>query len=169
MGGYGSGWQGASKTLVEHCTRLEMTSLHQQGVAYGKHCSGPGPGPNGLIVRFTLSRDTLVLEYLAQNRRHSIAVPIVTTTPYYGGSRSWFLCPKCSRRCAVLYIHAGNSRFSCRLCQRLQYQSTRIVKPGSQKELAVMARALASFDARMSKRRAIVDRLLTQDRGRMLS
>ena len=38
-----------------------------------------------------------------------------------GGERPWFLCPKCGRRCGVLY--ALQSRIICRVCGGLTYQS----------------------------------------------
>ena len=34
------------------------------------------------------------------------------------GQREWFLCPKCKRRCAILYA-APN--YACRLCHNLHY------------------------------------------------
>ncbi len=165
MGGYGSGsWQRyEAKTLVEHTIRLSIFDLHKHGVECGKVCSGSGTGPNGFTLRFTLAKDTLTLSYMADNQRHVIAVPIVATRPNYGGSRSWFLCPSCSRRCAVLYIHADNTRFACRVCQELQYQSTRIVSEKEQFEY--MARLVKSFDARMARRQELVNRILEKERS----
>ena len=48
-------------------------------------------------------------------------VPIVRTACGYGGSRKWFRCPVCSRRCELLYLRAY--RFACRKCQRIAYTS----------------------------------------------
>ena len=48
-------------------------------------------------------------------------VPIVRTGCGYGGSRKWFRCPVCSRRCELLYLRAY--RFACRKCQRIAYTS----------------------------------------------
>jgi len=45
------------------------------------------------------------------------------TAPNYGGQRPWFLCPKCRRRRAILYLSRG--RFRCRRCHGLTYASTR--------------------------------------------
>ena len=41
----------------------------------------------------------------------------------YGGTRLWFECPRCTRRCAVLYGTARDGRFGCRRCLRLGYSS----------------------------------------------
>lgn len=43
------------------------------------------------------------------------------TSCNYGGSRPWFRCPKCGRRCAVLYF--GNGRYACRKCNQVAYTS----------------------------------------------
>jgi len=45
----------------------------------------------------------------------------LTETPCnYGGSRKWFFCPSCRRRCGVLYIY---QRIACRRCHGLAYAS----------------------------------------------
>ena len=48
---------------------------------------------------------------------HGIWVAIERTKQRLGGSRAWFNCPKCERRCAILYP------VLCRLCMNLRYQS----------------------------------------------
>ncbi len=40
------------------------------------------------------------------------------------GSRPWFLCPGCGRRCAVLFLRRG--RLACRRCFGLAYRSQRL-------------------------------------------
>jgi len=42
---------------------------------------------------------------------------------HYGGERTWFLCPGCQDRRAVLF--SVNGHFRCRACHRLAYASTR--------------------------------------------
>jgi hypothetical protein len=42
----------------------------------------------------------------------------VTSTPcHFGGSRLWFVCPDCGRRCAILYP------WRCRICAKGRYVS----------------------------------------------
>ena len=48
-------------------------------------------------------------------------VPILRTRCNYGGTRKWFGCPVCQRRCEVLYLRT--SRFACRCCQQISYAS----------------------------------------------
>jgi len=51
----------------------------------------------------------------------SAEVHYTETATRFGGRRVWVLCPRCSRRCRVLYIGLG--RVACRCCFRLRYQS----------------------------------------------
>jgi hypothetical protein len=43
------------------------------------------------------------------------------TRPKFGGRRPWFLCPRCIRRVALLYLRG--ERWACRICCDLAYQS----------------------------------------------
>ena len=47
-------------------------------------------------------------------------VPFVEMPLRLGGTRRWFSCPSCQRRCRILY---GGSRFRCRTCYRLKYET----------------------------------------------
>lgn len=40
---------------------------------------------------------------------------------HLGGYRGWFACPKCSRRCRILYFDTGKP--ICRVCANLTYNS----------------------------------------------
>lgn len=44
-------------------------------------------------------------------------VPIVTSPMRFGGSRRWLLCPKCQRRCQIIY-----EGFRCQLCLGLPHR-----------------------------------------------
>lgn len=48
----------------------------------------------------------------------SAYVRFTHTFPHYGGRRLWFICPRCGRRCAILYL---GSIVACRNCLRLYY------------------------------------------------
>ena len=41
----------------------------------------------------------------------------------YGGTRAWFRCPSCLRRCAVVYFGAPGGRYACRHCAHIAYLS----------------------------------------------
>lgn len=47
----------------------------------------------------------------------------LTTTPAgFGGTRKWFLCPCCNRRCGILYDHLSRG-WACRICCHGRYAS----------------------------------------------
>lgn len=39
-----------------------------------------------------------------------------------GGYRTWFLCPSCGRRCAIVYVRSTEAP-GCRVCMALAYES----------------------------------------------
>ena len=49
------------------------------------------------------------------------SISLLRTPCHYGGTRPWFGCPGCSKRCAVLYFCDGS--FRCRKCHELGYRS----------------------------------------------
>lgn len=50
-------------------------------------------------------------------------VRIERTPCHFGGSRPWFWCVRCNRRCAVFYGRSRDGYFGCRVCLRLGYLS----------------------------------------------
>lgn len=46
-------------------------------------------------------------------------VCLVHTRCALGGSRAWFQCPHCGKRCAILYVRRG---IGCRTCHNLRYR-----------------------------------------------
>ena len=66
---------------------------------------------------------------LGQSRRaHLILlwgcrVSVESTTPNFGGLRQWFICPVCTRRCALLYRSRQHKTIGCRVCLSLSYPS----------------------------------------------
>ena len=65
-------------------------------------------------------------------------IGLVTTTPYYGGIRWWFVCPfdhggkPCGRRMGKLYLPYGASQFGCRSCHVLAYRRLPTLASGRQ-------------------------------------
>lgn len=49
---------------------------------------------------------------------------LTTTTPRFGGFRSWLVCPRCGRRVGKLYHNT--LRWACRRCHNLAYKSQRL-------------------------------------------
>lgn len=77
-------------------------------------------------VRVTDSLEQAILSYQwtpygSDPRNVECALTIDRTPCNYGGSRPWFLCPQCWRRCAVVYFARG--RYACRHCNQIAYYS----------------------------------------------
>lgn len=53
-----------------------------------------------------------------------------TSTPHYGGTRYWWRCPLCGRRCADLF---SGRTFACRRCYDLTYASAQSGDPRSER------------------------------------
>lgn len=81
---------------------------------------------SSIVIRVDALQVELVYSYTAVGLpAESIrqAVVLETTPCTLGGSRSWFQCPDCSKRVAVIY---GKGRlFACRQCKGLAYASQR--------------------------------------------
>ena len=42
-----------------------------------------------------------------------------------GGTRLWFVCPQCSRRCGTLFQHPISNNVGCRNCLGVKYRHSR--------------------------------------------
>ena len=126
MGGFGSGFQGTAKA-----TTRERHALHVKD--WGNLPPGAranwtitlGGGQDVGAVHVRVEADALALTYTPSNgtpRQQWIAIEHAPCR--FGGSRPWFLCPECGRRCGALY--RGRGGFYCRDCAGLNYPSTRV-------------------------------------------
>jgi len=137
MGGYGSGswsrWNSKSTTESQH--RIDIRWLKKQGYLQ--------PGNFGSLswsrrnketgsIGFRMEADRMVLKY--RHRLHNgewekveQTVSFDRTPCNYGGHRTWFLCPRCWKRVAVLY--GSGKYFFCRHCCDLTYASQQESKP----------------------------------------
>lgn len=75
----------------------------------------------GALTAVNVPARGVMLVYSVKDERIEELVSWDVTTPHYGGQRRWWLCPRCGRRCAVLY---GGPRFWCRLCHNLTYETS---------------------------------------------
>jgi hypothetical protein len=64
---------------------------------------------------------TALMGVVAKPQSYSLRV-LRDATPS-GGSRWWWGCPGCGRRCGLLYLVAGRPRLACRTCLGLTYLS----------------------------------------------
>ena len=121
MGGFGSGRTGWRR-IAEHMLRLDVRVLHRRdylrpGLAFLWNWSW-GDEPAGSIAIFT-SADSIRLMYGTRDGEQvDELVDLDRTACNYGGTRTWFRCPRCGRRVAVLF---GGKRFWCRHCHCVAY------------------------------------------------
>jgi len=118
MGRGRPGW----RPVGEEILRLDVRKLHREGwLRPGLFFSlnwTMGGNPIGSISIFT-SIDSISLTYSTRAGEHVDELVALDLTPcHFGGARTWFLCPRCGRRVAVLF--AGR-RFLCRHCHGIAY------------------------------------------------
>ena len=49
-------------------------------------------------------------------------IALTTSQTAYGGIRYWFVCPKCQRRCGVIYQGRIKKLLACRKCLGILYR-----------------------------------------------
>ena len=52
-------------------------------------------------------------------------ISLTTSRTGFGGTRYWFVCPLCSHRVGVLFVHPTNNITGCRTCLNLEYRNRR--------------------------------------------
>jgi hypothetical protein len=131
MGGHGSGQYQSydAKYRVEDCLILSMTTFHRAGIYWDMSAEGTVTEGKSKLG-FSLHNNVLAVSYTLMKGKNAgrdmrYGIRIARTTPYFGGSRLWFLCPHCWRRSGKLYLAPGQIYYLCRGCARLTYQSTR--------------------------------------------
>lgn len=112
----------AVHVTAESCRRLDVRDLAREGVLVAGE---------RVVWTWRDSKDcTIVAEAHGFAVSHSLAgaaraeqVPILRTQCHFGGTRPWFGCPGCGRRCAVLFLRPMG--FACNSCGGLSYMSQR--------------------------------------------
>jgi len=115
------------KTQVEDCFELKLSWLLREG-HIKDHLSDErvklrnyrGVVESYLTLRITGGQDRRSI-WILDTRQY---ITLESTACKFGGLRYWFVCPKCSRRCLILYRPAWNEGFACRRCHDLIYRSS---------------------------------------------
>jgi hypothetical protein len=128
---YGAGRPGwrrkCEMSLPIDIRRLHRKGLLRAGSAFGWHWSLDDE-PRGNIG-IAVADGGLRFSYSwtpggAEPRNMGYTVRTDRSSCHFGGARSWFLCPRCTRRCAILYgLSRRDGYFGCRRCLRLGYSS----------------------------------------------
>lgn len=119
----------STKAIGERLPRVDVREWSRRGALY-RHGSFVwswrcGGEPFGSVSVGVSPGDAVTLDFSlttnGERRAVSQRVRLDRTPCRFGGWQSWFSCPCCGRRVAVLYLPFG--RFACRTCQRVAYAS----------------------------------------------
>jgi hypothetical protein len=131
MGGSGSGnrWRFGTRATCEGMKRVELAYMRRRGMlvpgSAGSLSWNVGGRPSG-DIRYRTESECLVLIYRFKENGDenwtgvNERVPYTFTEQKLGGSRRWFCCPSCQRRCSIIY---GGKWFRCRKCHNLAYST----------------------------------------------
>ena len=125
------GWKRkAESSLAFDIRKVARRNLLVPGKAFTwKWTNGDGEEIGSIAVVVTGNPETLRLHYQWSidndpPNRTECSIAIDRTRCHYGGNRPWFLCPKCGRRCGVLYFRGrGAGLYQCRACAGIAYAS----------------------------------------------
>ena len=132
MGGSGSGnrWRYDTKGTVDASKRLDIRYLKQHGMLrsglYNMSWSRRGEPSGSAAIRVVAGESmTVIFSWRRDSSEEwqpmEKIVRLAQTACAFGGSRSWFVCPYCSRRVALVILDAGH--VACRHCLNLTYAS----------------------------------------------
>jgi hypothetical protein len=130
VGGYGSG-RFVTRKKTDDCLSVDIRTWRRDGVlGYGLPQRILQRRIGNLTVRIwvhiELKQCTLTTSYHRDDgTRWDDADKVIHfdfTPCHYGYSRTWFLCPACGRRVAILYNGVEN-HWLCRKCSGLHYHS----------------------------------------------
>lgn len=128
MGGVGSGrYGGFHATTTNDMTAIDLAWLRKEGILtrWGWSTISWSRGghkyasisikaeEHGLNVSYTVTEGM-------EKRPINEIIPFSYTNTNFLGSRQWFQCPSCLKRCRILY---GGTYFRCRHCYGLKYAS----------------------------------------------
>lgn len=131
MGGAGSGnrWRIASRNTCESFMRIELNYMRKRGLlepGYTGQLNWSRGGDPAGHIRFRAEHDALELDYSYRQPGETEWTPVNERIHYqyslqpFGGTRRWFECRSCRKRCGVLY---GGTHYRCRRCWGLAYKS----------------------------------------------
>ena len=130
MGGIGSGrrFQNRRGPNLEEVPQLDVRALKRSGLFDKSTSNGSikwtNAGLTECALEYTYKDSTLGISYAVKTPQTdyttvSESIFIDHTVCNYGGTRTWFSCPNCNARKAILYC--ASKRFLCRQCYRLNY------------------------------------------------
>lgn len=125
MGGLGSGPRRKKRTVAE-CFSLDVNRLLRMGLFHrpaGRLCWQDELAADYELPQTENGERQLVLSHSTDWPEQRIS--LATTRLVSGGLRWWFVCPRCDRRAAKLYLPPTERMFGCRVCYDLAYPPSR--------------------------------------------
>lgn len=127
MGGYGSGPKKQHENTDSYF-RLSIDKLNRGGfLEPGTVCLWTWTRNHNVLssIKIAALDGSVLLSFRIKDKAREWqnveqVIALEHTHCNYGGTRPWFLCPKCGRRVSVLY---GRRAFNCRTCHYLAYPS----------------------------------------------
>jgi hypothetical protein len=112
---------------AEHCRRIDARRWQREKILSDGSMgtwqwTDAETGERVASIGYRVHGSTVVLDYQLNGDPMIQRAPILKTACHYGGWRSWFGCPRCGRRVAVLYLRSG-AGFVCRKCGHVSYRS----------------------------------------------
>lgn len=166
---YGAGRPGWH-VRAEVCRRIDVRQWSREGALI--------PGGGGVWVwrdskdaSFRVDGDTAILHHDLTGRPMTQRLPILRTPCHLGGQRSWWGCPACARRVAVLFLRPAG--FACRRCAQVAYTSqTECATDRAERRLRragayLGPRGVRPKGMRLATYRAALDRLDAAEQGRL--
>lgn len=109
---------------AEHTLKVDIRVWYKRGLLWDGGTNTwwwSRGGESAGSIRFTVNADNIRLTYASNGQDASQTIRLTATPCRYGGDRTWFECPVCCGRTAVLFMRAA--RFACRQCQKISYTS----------------------------------------------
>jgi hypothetical protein len=120
MGNSNSGrWGGKAK--CENCQSLDVRQFARNGWLKSGRQFNLTWSSGGSLTVATLEHGINLSYTINGGSTHTYFINLATSNCTYGGTREWFICPRCNDRKAKLFLRDG--RFACRVCQCLRYHS----------------------------------------------
>ena len=147
--------------------QVDVRKLHRDGHLSARYAL-TWQWASGAAIKLETSPDLVTLVYRYKDskgewRDVNQRVAITTTACHYGGSRPWFVCPRCCERVAILYL--WNVPL-CRTCAKLVYpsQAEDAIGRSWRRSRKIAKRLGQEADAWMTPRRSKGMRLATFER-----
>jgi hypothetical protein len=109
-----------SQTLTSDFHKIDLADMDRSPHFFGT-LTWSTVGRKTGSIRYWKTQNGLEISYAASGGQNICEViPYTYTATQFGGTRKWFKCLSCGRRCRVLY---GGRHFRCRQCYGTKYAS----------------------------------------------